>query len=237
MTFPITTRETALVRSHRRCCICHEFAGRNASVHHIVPEANGGTNDPSNAIVLCFRCHAEAGHYNPAHPLGTKYSPQELMRHRDQWWEHCQNTPAEPIGCGLDVGHVRDSSSTGDVHTYWLTVTLANTSPVKLEGYTVEFFFPVQIPVQPAVGDYVMEDVVDDGGVRFRKLTATSRDTIYRGQTIQIVDRRRRPLSYRMDHALYHAAHGGTWQFIWDFYAGNLPEARDAIPWNDMHEF
>jgi hypothetical protein len=59
------------------------------NVHHIVPEADGGPNVLENAIALCFTCHAEAGHYNPRHPLGTKYSPEELRKHRDDWWEQC----------------------------------------------------------------------------------------------------------------------------------------------------
>lgn len=60
--------------------------GRSVEVHHIVPAANGGPTTLDNAIVLCFNCHAEAGHYNPRHPRGTKYSPAELRRHRDEWW-------------------------------------------------------------------------------------------------------------------------------------------------------
>lgn len=58
-------------------------------VHHIVPEAEGGSNDADNAIVLCLKCHSEAGHYNPRHPIGTKFSPNELKRHRDQWLTYC----------------------------------------------------------------------------------------------------------------------------------------------------
>lgn len=46
-----------------------------------------------NAIVLCPRCHGEAGHYNPRHPLGNKYSPDELKMHRDAWWELCKKNP------------------------------------------------------------------------------------------------------------------------------------------------
>jgi len=238
MSFPPSTREDALVRSHRRCCVCHDFAGRNVNVHHVIQEAHAGPNDLSNAIVLCFRCHAEAGHYNPTHPLGTKYSPGELRRHRDQWWAHCEKMPEEPVGCGLDVGHVRDSSSTGEVHTYWLTVSFTNTSPAKLDGYTLELFSPMQIPVQCSAEEYqIATEPVIVGESRFRKLTLVSRDTIFREQTVQIVDRIRHPLSYKMDHTLYAAAHGGMWQFRWNFYAGSLPPVRDAVPWTDMHEF
>jgi hypothetical protein len=67
------------------------------NVHHIQPEADGGPNTIENAIVLCLRCHGEAGHYNPKHPIGTKYSPAELRRHRDEWWEWCRKNPAAPL--------------------------------------------------------------------------------------------------------------------------------------------
>ena len=85
MPFPDSVRIQALVRSRRHCCVCHEFAGRASNVHHIVQEAKGGTNTLENAICLCQRCHTEAGHYNSMHPLGTKYSPEELRAHRDAW--------------------------------------------------------------------------------------------------------------------------------------------------------
>jgi hypothetical protein len=106
--FPDSVREDSLVRSHRRCCVCHEFAGRNVNVHHVVQEAAGGPNTLENSIVLCLRCHAEAGHYNPKHPLGTKYSPSELRRHRDQWWEYCRNNPvAMPKVSPEDISALR----------------------------------------------------------------------------------------------------------------------------------
>ena len=95
MSFSEKLREDALVKSHRKCSVCHEFAGRSTNVHHIIQEADGGTNGIENAIVLCLRCHAEAGHYNPRPPLGAKYSPDELRRHRDQWWDLCQKAPWE----------------------------------------------------------------------------------------------------------------------------------------------
>ena len=86
MPFPETVRLQVLARSGRRCCVCQQFAGRSANVHHIIQEALGGPNTMENAICLCQRCHTEAGHYNPRHPLGTKYSPDELRAHREGWW-------------------------------------------------------------------------------------------------------------------------------------------------------
>ena len=97
MPFPNSVKEEALVRSRRCCCVCHEFAGLYTNVHHIVPESNDGSNDLENSIVLCLRCHGEAGHYNVQHPIGDKYSPKELGRHRDEWWEWCKNNPHAPL--------------------------------------------------------------------------------------------------------------------------------------------
>lgn len=94
MPFPYSVKEEALVRSRRCCCVCQEFAGRHTNVHHIISESEGGSNDLENAIVLCLRCHGEAGHYNVQHPIGNKYSPKELRRHRDEWWKWCKNNPA-----------------------------------------------------------------------------------------------------------------------------------------------
>ncbi|MBA4388404.1 MAG: hypothetical protein C0404_10515 [Verrucomicrobia bacterium] len=103
MAFSDTIREEVLVKSHRRCCVCHEFAGRNVNVHHITQEADDGSNTLDNAIALCLRCHAEAGHYNPRHPLGTKYSPEELRKHRDQWWLYCEKNAADPESTGTSI--------------------------------------------------------------------------------------------------------------------------------------
>lgn len=89
MPFTLRLREELLVRSRRQCCVCNGASTRDVQVHHIVPEADDGLNDAENAIVLCLKCHAEAGHYNPRHPLGTKFSPSELKRHRDQWFAYC----------------------------------------------------------------------------------------------------------------------------------------------------
>jgi hypothetical protein len=109
MPFPDVTRLEALTRSKRHCCVCRVFGGRDIVVHHIVQEADGGANTLDNAIALCSRCHSEAGHYNPRHPLGTKYSPEELRRHRDSWWDVCNSQPADgpPFMASRMPGSVR----------------------------------------------------------------------------------------------------------------------------------
>ena len=97
MAFTDSIKHEALARSRRCCCVCHQFVGIYANVHHIIPSAKGGLDDMGNAIVLCLRCHGEAGHYNPSHPIGNKYSADELRRHRDEWWAWCRDHPHEMV--------------------------------------------------------------------------------------------------------------------------------------------
>lgn len=87
MGFNLDVKEKAYVASARRCCVCKKFKGRNIEVHHIIQKADGGEDTYENAIPLCFDCHAEAGHYNPRHPKGAKYSLSELRAHRDYWYQ------------------------------------------------------------------------------------------------------------------------------------------------------
>lgn len=96
MPFPPEVREQALVAAARHCCVCHRYKGVKVEVHHIVPESKGGTDDIDNAIALCFDCHTDAGHYNPGHPRGTKFSPAELRRAREAWHEIVQRNAIEP---------------------------------------------------------------------------------------------------------------------------------------------
>jgi hypothetical protein len=83
--FSLSVRQDALVGAARHCCVCHRYKGVKVEVHHIVPQAQGGSDEPDNAIALCFDCHADAGHYNPDHPRGSKLSPEELRQARDLW--------------------------------------------------------------------------------------------------------------------------------------------------------
>ena len=47
-----------LKRDEYRCTVCG--ATRSLEVHHIVPRADGGSNDPSNLVTLCADCHGTA---------------------------------------------------------------------------------------------------------------------------------------------------------------------------------
>ena len=95
MGFPNPIRREALVLSARRCCVCRRYNGVGVEAHHIVPRASGGADTLRNAIVLCFDCHCAAGHYNDEHPRGTKFKPDELRRHRDEWYQRVKDAKLE----------------------------------------------------------------------------------------------------------------------------------------------
>ncbi len=48
-------RQEVLARDHRQCQVCGKE--HSAQVHHIIPRSQGGSNELSNLIVLCGRCH------------------------------------------------------------------------------------------------------------------------------------------------------------------------------------
>jgi hypothetical protein len=60
---------------------------------HLVPRAEGGTDEIDNAIPVCFDCHAEIHSYNDQHPRGRKFRPDELRQHRDGWLRICRENP------------------------------------------------------------------------------------------------------------------------------------------------
>ena len=63
-------RQAAITRSGGRCAACGKvcaecIGGRwrtldSGGVHHIVPLSGGGTNAPSNLVLLCVPCHNRA---------------------------------------------------------------------------------------------------------------------------------------------------------------------------------
>ena len=82
-----------LARCHRRCCICHRFCGVKIETDHIVPAADDGNDDIDNALPVCFDCHAEIHSYNPDHPRGRKFTPNELRAHKERWLQICDDSP------------------------------------------------------------------------------------------------------------------------------------------------
>ena len=55
----IKLRRFILDRDRQTCYRCDKYfrAQNDLSVHHLVPRVDGGSDDPSNLITLCHRCH------------------------------------------------------------------------------------------------------------------------------------------------------------------------------------
>ena len=232
MPFPRAVRDEALVRSHRRCCVCHEFGGRSVNVHHIVQEADGGLNAIENAICLCLRCHAEAGHFNPRHPMGTKYSPEELRLHRDQWWAHCQSHPEEPLGLFLDV-QFKARSRERDVHKYRLIVNYTNTLKEAHDEWKVQIYVPAFVPVE--VGDFDRYDVSFEG-TRYTELE-TSGGRVFPGETIEVVPNMKHFfIEYEVNHGNYHRVLTEG-KVMWKFFTSNAPAIEGERPLAELQDF
>lgn len=77
----------------RHCCLCGKSAGVGIEVAHI-DEKSSKIDD---AIPLCFDCHGAVGHYNNRHPMGRKYSHQELRSRRDQVYEEHTSHLVSPV--------------------------------------------------------------------------------------------------------------------------------------------
>lgn len=233
MPFPKDVRDEALVRSHRRCCVCHEFGGRSVNVHHIVQEADDGPNTLANAICLCLRCHAEAGHFNLRHPMGTKYSPKELVAHRDQWWEHCKKNPEEPLGLFVEVGF-KAISRTQELHRYHLLVSYTNTFKEAHEGWKIQIYFPAFIPVK--TGDF---DKFDEriGGIQYTELESASGSRVFPGERIQVVPSMKYFfIEYQVNEDVYRLAKRED-RVFWRFFTSNAPAIEGEKLFSELHEF
>jgi HNH endonuclease len=65
-------------KAHFSCCLCHALG---VEVHHVLPQAEGGTDTQANAAPLCPSCHETYG----ANPVKRKF----IREARDFWYELC----------------------------------------------------------------------------------------------------------------------------------------------------
>jgi hypothetical protein len=76
MPFSQTLKDQVKKMAAFRCCRCHEIG---IDIHHIVPQAKGGSDDIDNAAPLCQNCHERFG----ANPEKRK----EIRQMRDWWYD------------------------------------------------------------------------------------------------------------------------------------------------------
>lgn len=188
------------------------------NVHHVVQEADGGANTIENAICLCLRCHSEAGHYNSRHPMGTKYSPAELLAHRDQWWKHCLTHPEEPKGPSLDVGF-KSVSITSEIHRYRLLVTYTNMLKEAQDGWKLKICFPAFLPL--TLVDYDRSEV-QVNGESYVQLESSSKNRIYPGESVNLVALDTQFIEYEVNNAVYRRLRDAH-KVMWQFFTPNAP--------------
>ncbi|GEM_PF-6122189 len=111
MGFSVKIKEDLMVASARHCCVCHRYKGLKLEIHHIIPQEQQGENTFENGIVLCFDCHSDAGHYNSKHPRGTKVSPNELRKHKKEWFQNVKENNVQ-IPKDIEIALTFEDNST-----------------------------------------------------------------------------------------------------------------------------
>jgi hypothetical protein len=234
MPFSKKIQKNALIKSHRRCSVCHEFAGRAVNVHHIIQEADGGPNTIDNAIVLCLRCHSEAGHYNPRHPIGIKYSPEELRQHRDKWIKLCESNPPPTVTAIADVLWKRIYTSQ-DLHKYALLFKLKNNTEKTINNWKINLCFPSRVPVDLKNVDVLDTEFIDESN--YIKYVVAGDTPIFPGEKRLLVDNDFVSIHYSIDHDIYYDCRSGNWSLKWQFYGDSSQAIKGEKRWDEMHHF
>lgn len=86
MPFSESVVTEARMKAHFRCVVCRDKPF--VEVHHLVPEAQGGSNTLDNAAPLCAGCHDLYGN-NPD-------KRKQISQMRDQWYDICEKRYASP---------------------------------------------------------------------------------------------------------------------------------------------
>ena len=78
MPFSESVKQEAKKRSNFKCCVCQRTF---VEIHHILPQAEGGSDELNNAAPLCGGCHQVYG--------GNPDLRKQLREMRDHWWQTC----------------------------------------------------------------------------------------------------------------------------------------------------
>ena len=81
MSIPQPVADQLLAACGRHCCLCRRFQPLCLQVHHIRPQAEGGTGDPDNLIALCLNCHSSV-HTKARMVRNFTFDELKLHRHK-----------------------------------------------------------------------------------------------------------------------------------------------------------
>jgi hypothetical protein len=104
MPFSEATKQRVKIRANFTCCWCQDQR-QKVEAHHIIPQAEGGSDDEDNSAPLCSNCHTLFG--------GNPELRKEIRSRRDHWYEVCAKTlnPQYSWPIGFDVPFLRGPSS------------------------------------------------------------------------------------------------------------------------------
>lgn len=80
MVFSELIKKTIKEKAHYKCCICESFGPLH--VHHVNPEAEGGSDTEDNAAPLCVNCHDTYG--------GNPEKRKWIREKREFWFKKCE---------------------------------------------------------------------------------------------------------------------------------------------------
>jgi hypothetical protein len=124
--FPSDVKMRCLLWSNRHCVVCDQQCGSKIVIAHMPGEEE--SDSQASAIPLCFDCHDEVGRYNPEHPIGNKYTVEELRELRAQTYEKYTRHLVPPLVVELDQ---RYAGKHGLPSVGFLLVNSGNYPPVR----------------------------------------------------------------------------------------------------------
>ena len=143
MPFSQKTKENVRRRAWFACCICKRIS-LSLEVHHILPQAAGGSDLEENAAPLCASCHRSFGG-NPDHRA-------RVGQMRDHWYEACQalfRGDSDPNDVIRSVHELFSLEELERLAVHNPTYTLGRTSDGRID--TTRFSFSNEEYVHPRI--------------------------------------------------------------------------------------
>jgi 5-methylcytosine-specific restriction endonuclease McrA len=108
-------RSKVLLRDHFRCQECNYY--QHLEVHHIIPRSKGGSDELTNLITLCQRCHAKKHGFKKREDKRKRHTKRNKRKHFKKYIQkhHKTFTIEYPVQSMEDVHpHQEDHSPEAD---------------------------------------------------------------------------------------------------------------------------
>lgn len=142
MPFTESVKQEAKRRSDFCCIACRQPF---VEVHHIIPQAQGGSNDLDNAAPLCAQCHDIYGQ-NPD-------KRKQIREMRDWWWEVCKRR--HQLGMSSDLSKQLDELK----ETFNRQHIEQQQATEKIKTLLIEYFADISKRLAKAETPYEIADV------------------------------------------------------------------------------